>query len=233
MKDRVSQIFDAALEEGRSHLLDPEAKRICREYDIPTPPFRTVTSLQAALSASRHLGFPVALKAVSPDIVHKTEAGCVTLDIKSSSQLGFAYRKILKNARRHSRDETHLAMLVEKMVPPGIEVIIGGLKDPQFGHALMFGLGGTFVEVFEDISFRIIPLKARDAVQMIKEVKAYRILRGYRGQPAADEKSLVRVLLSSSRLLEEHPEISQMDLNPAIAYQKGITVVDARISLEK
>jgi len=233
MKDRASRVINAALQEGRSHLLEPEAKQLCREYNIPTPPFRTVTSLQAALGASKRLGFPVALKAVSPDIVHKTEARCVTLDIKNTRQLSIAYWAILKNARSHSRHEARVAMLVEKMAPPGIEVIIGGLKDPQFGHALMFGLGGTFVEVFEDVSFRVTPLRKRDAVQMIKEVKAYRILGGYRRQPAADEKSLVRVLLSSSRLLEEHPEISQMDLNPAIVYHKGIMVVDARMSLGK
>ncbi len=233
MKDHVSAIIAAALKEGRNHLLEPEAKRICREYGIHTPRSKLVVNLKEALSAAKYLGFPVALKVVSRDIIHKTEAGCVMLDVENPSELRVAYTKVLRNARRHIGEKSSLAVLVERMAPPGVEVIIGGLKDQQFGHAIMFGLGGIFVELLDDIAFRVVPLDEKNAIRMISEVRGSQILRGHRGLPPADEKTLVRVLLSSSRLLEDHPEISQMDLNPAIVHHRGVIVVDARIGLER
>jgi len=233
MKDRVSAIIAAALKEGRNHLLEPEAKRICREYGIHTPRSKLAADPKEALAAAKFLGFPVALKVVSEDIIHKTEAGCVMLDVENPSELKVAYTKVLRNARHHFREKSSLAVLVERMAPPGVEVIIGGLKDQQFGHAIMFGLGGIFVEILDDIAFRVVPLDEKNAIRMISEVRGSQILRGHRGLPPADEKSLVRVLLSCSRLLEDHPEISEMDLNPAIVCHRGVTVVDARISLER
>ncbi|MEM3153437.1 MAG: acetate--CoA ligase family protein, partial [Candidatus Bathyarchaeia archaeon] len=122
--------------------------------------------------------------------------------------------------------------LVQEMVPPSTEVIVGAIKDPQFGHALMFGLGGVFVEVLKDVTFRIVPITEEEAHEMISEVKAYPLLKGYRGMPPADINAIVQILLKTSRLVSEHPEIKELDLNPIIVYEKGAKTVDARIILE-
>ncbi len=214
------------------NLLEPEAKTICLEYGIPTPEFALTSNVREAVEYAEKFDYPVVLKIVSPEILHKTEAGGVLVGLKSSLEVQDGYAKILENAKRHKPSAKLIGVLVQKMAPASTEVIVGGLKDPQFGQTLMFGLGGIFVEVLKDVTFRIAPIEEEDAREMIKEIKAYPILKGYRNQPPADEGAIIKILLQASELIMDNPEINQMDLNPIMVYQKGASVVDARMILE-
>ncbi|MEM2942163.1 MAG: acetate--CoA ligase family protein [Candidatus Bathyarchaeia archaeon] len=226
-------IIKNAMDEGRLTLLEPEAKTICMEYGIPTPDFTVASSKEEALEASKKYGYPIVLKIVSPDIIHKTEAGGVLVGLASLEEVERGYTQVIENAKRYRADARIEGVLVQKMAPKGTEVIVGGLKDPQFGQTLMFGLGGVFVEILKDVTFRIAPIDESEARSMITEIKAYPILKGYRGQAPVDEEAIVKILLAASKLLIDLPQISQMDLNPIMAYSKGASVVDARMLLEK
>ncbi|PVX27210.1 MAG: acetyl-CoA synthetase, partial [Candidatus Bathyarchaeum sp.] len=178
------------------------------------------------------MGCTTVLKIISPDVLHKFDVGGVMLNINGPEEAKNAFNKIIENVKRHKPDAQIDGILVQEMAPCSTEVIVGAIKDPQFGPTLMFGLGGTFVEVMKDVSFRIAPIDKDDAQQMISEVKASTILRGYRGQPPRDTETIVNILLSTSRLVMEHPNIKELDLNPVMVYEKGAKTVDARIILE-
>lgn len=227
----VQAIVKKVLAEGRRNLLEPEAKAICLEYGIPTPGFKVATSAASAAAFAGELGYPVVLKIVSPEIVHKTEVGGVMVGLSSSAAVESAYLRILESVRAHRPDARILGVLVQKMAPESTEVIIGSVNDPQFGHTILFGLGGVFVEILKDVSFRIAPLEERDAREMIHEIKGYSVLGGYRGFPPADQDAIVHILLSASRLVTENPQIGQMDLNPTMVYERGALVADARMLL--
>jgi len=227
----VDRIIRRAIEKGRKTLLENEAKLVCKEYGIRTSKWRFVTNVRDAVKAAARLGFPVVVKIVSPDIMHKTEAGCVEVGLRHAKDVRAACGRILNNAKRYRPGARLHGMLVEKMQPPGVEVIVGALKDAQFGPTLMFGLGGVLVEVLEDVSFRVAPLSERAARNMIHEIKGYAVLKGYRGQAPVDEESLVTILMASSAVMVDHPEISQIDLNPVLAYTDRAVVVDARITI--
>jgi acetate---CoA ligase (ADP-forming) subunit beta len=233
MGRKSEEIIENAINAQRLSLLEPEAKSICIEYGIPTPDFSVVSDKDEAMKASEKYGYPIVLKIVSPDILHKTEAGGVVVGLNNQNEIQKAYTQILDNAKHYNADARITGVLVQKMAPKGMEVIIGGLKDPQFGQTLMFGLGGVFVEILKDVTFRIAPIDESDARSMISEIKAYPILKGYRGQDPVDEEAIIKILLSASRLLMDLPQINQMDLNPVMAYNKGASVVDARMLLEK
>jgi len=226
-------IIKNALNENRLALIEPEAKTICKEYGISTPDFSVATNAEEAIKISESFGYPIVLKIVSPDILHKTDAGGVVIGLNSANDVEKAYSQIIDSSKRYKTDAKIQGILVQKMAPKGTEIIIGGLKDPQFGQTLMFGLGGVFVEILKDVTFRIAPIEESDAKSMIREIKAYPILQGYRGQPPVDEGAIVDILLAASRLLMDLPMINQMDLNPIMAYEKGASVVDARILIEK
>lgn len=232
MNDSVRRIIKRAIQEERVALLESEAKRICREYKMVTPRSRLTKTISHATQAARRLGFPVALKIASPDILHKTEAGCVIVGLRDTEEVRKGFKRIMENARRYNPSAPVEGLLVEKMGPPGVEVIVGGLRDSQFGPALMFGLGGIFVELFEDVAFRVAPVSERAARHMVNEIKGAQLLKGYRGKEPIHEESLVRILTASSKLMIDHPEISQMDFNPVLAYPDMAVVVDARITLQ-
>jgi acyl-CoA synthetase (NDP forming) len=229
---KVSQIFEEARKGGRTYLLEPEAKTVCMEYGIPVTKFRVAKNTEEAVRFAEETGYPVVLKIVSPDIIHKFDVGGVILDLKSSKEVKDAYKRMLVNVKKHKSNAKIVGVLMQEMIPPSTEIIVGATKDPQFGPALMFGLGGIFVEVLKDVSFRIAPITRSDAQEMITEVKGYPILRGYRGQPPADINAIVEILLNTSRLVMDHPEIKELDLNPILVYEKGAKTVDARIILE-
>jgi acyl-CoA synthetase (NDP forming) len=231
LRKSVDRIIDSALKERRAVLLEHEAKRICNQYKIQTPRSHVAMDSSESAVAARTIGFPVVLKIVSPDILHKSDANCVLMDLRTTNQVKQAFRKIMTNAKRYNRTARLNGVLVERMEPPAIEVIIGGFRDPQFGQTTMFGLGGIFVEVFEDVAFRVAPLTSLSARNMIREIKGYSILKGIRGKGPVDEESLAGILVSSSKIMTEHSEIAEMDLNPVLAYTKGATVVDARMTL--
>jgi acetyl-CoA synthetase (ADP-forming) len=229
---RPVNVFAQAKKEGRKYLLEPEAKTLCQEYGIPVTKFKVATSAEEAVKFAEGIGYPVVLKIVSPEVIHKFDVGGVVLDLKDASEVKDAFEKIMKNVKKHKPEAKIVGVLVQEMAPASTEVIVGSTKDPQFGPALMFGLGGIFVEVLKDVTFRIAPITESDAREMITEVKAYPILKGFRGQPPADINAIVNILLNTSKLVMEHLEIKELDLNPIIVYEKGAKTVDARVILE-
>lgn len=217
-----------AIQEGRN-LLEPEAYDLLASYGVPVPPHRPAVSAEEAEAAANEIGYPVVAKIISPDILHKTEAGGVLLNLHDAAAVRAAYEQITERARREK--SAVRGVLISRMAPPGTEVIVGVTPDPQFGPVVMFGLGGIFVEVYQDVSFRLIPLAERDAAAMIREIKAFPILQGVRGRKPADLQALTDLLLKISRIAQETPEIAEMDLNPVLVYEKGLSVVDARVLL--
>jgi acetate---CoA ligase (ADP-forming) subunit beta len=229
---KVTKIFDEARSEGRKFLLENEAKTVCKEYGIPVTKLRMANTADEAAKFSEEIGYPTVLKIVSPDVIHKSDVGGVVLNVKSQEEAKNAYNKIIENVKKHKPDAKIDGILVQEMAPYATEVIVGSIKDAQFGPTLMFGFGGIFVELMKDVSFRIAPITEDEAREMISEVKAYPILQGYRGQPPADIDTIVKILLDTSRLVMKHQEIKELDLNPVIVYEKGAKTVDARIILE-
>jgi acyl-CoA synthetase (NDP forming) len=228
----VSGIFSQAVKEGRKNLLETEAKAVCRNYGIPVTKSELATNEQEAARLAEKIGFPVVLKILSPDIIHKSDVGGVMVNLKDAKEVRDAYQQIMKNVKNHNAKAKILGILVQEMAPSSTEVIVGAIKDPQFGPALMFGLGGVFVEVLKDVTFRIAPVAADEAREMIGEVKAYPLLKGYRGSPPADIDAIVKIILATSKLVMEHQEVKELDLNPIMVYEKGAKTVDARIILE-
>jgi len=225
-------VIDRARSEGRSLLTEIEAKELLKQAGINVIDTKLATSREEAISISRQFGFPVVLKIASPDIVHKSDAGGVKLGLKTSKQVAKAYDDILAAIRREYPRAAIQGVSVQKMARPGVEVIIGMSKDPQFGPVLMFGLGGILVEILKDVSFRIVPLTRRDASEMIREIKGYSLLEGYRGQEPVDVSSLEELLIKVSSFVEQNPEVKELDLNPTFAYSDGAVAVDARVILE-
>jgi acetyl-CoA synthetase (ADP-forming) len=230
--NKTDKIIAQARKEGRKALLESEAKTICLEYCIPVTKFNVAKSEKEASEYAEQTMFPVVLKIVSPDILHKSDAGGVMVNLKTVEEVKAAYKKILMNAKKYNAKAQVVGVLVQEMAPQSTEIIIGAIKDPQFGQTLMFGLGGIFVEILKDVTFRVAPITEQDAMEMVTGVKAYPLLKGYRNTPAADLKAITCVLLSVSKLVMEHPEIKELDLNPVMAYEKGTKTVDARIILE-
>jgi acetyl-CoA synthetase (ADP-forming) len=228
----TQQIFEKAIQEGRKHLLESEAKTVCVEYGIPVTRFEVAKSEAEAVKFAEAIGFPVVLKVVSPDIIHKSDVGGVIVGLKNAGEVRDAYKKILENVKKHRADAKIVGILVQEMAPASTEVIVGAIEDPQFGPALMFGLGGIFVEILRDVAFRIAPIDEDEAREMISEVKAYPLLKGYRNLPPADIEAIVKILVNTSRLVMEHQEIKELDLNPIMVYGRGAKTVDARIILE-
>ena len=230
--NKTSQIFYQAYQEGRKALLEPEAKTICMEYNIPVTIFKLSKNEDEAIEFAKQIGFPVVLKVVSPNIVHKSDVGGVILNLRNDLEVGVAYRSILERSKKYVPEGQIVGVLVQEMAPQSTEVIIGAIKDAQFGQTLMFGLGGIFVEILKDVTFRIAPLAREDAYEMVSEVKAFPLLKGYRNTPPSDLDAIINILLNTSRLVMDYPEIKELDLNPIMAYETGAKTVDARIILE-
>lgn len=211
--------------------MENEAREILKTYDINVPPYTVAKNEDEAADHAKELGYPVAMKILSPQILHKSDAGGVVLGVKNSAEARSAYAKIIVNAMNYDKTADIRGVLISPMMRQGVEVIIGMTHDPQFGPVIMFGLGGIFVEVFKDVSFRVTPVDKADATDMIKEIKAYPILTGIRGERAKDIDALIDLILKISNLSDEHPEIKELDLNPVFVYDQGVSVVDARMVL--
>ncbi len=227
------QVIDRVKKEGRSVLTEIEAKGLLKRAGISVVDTELATSQEEAISISKRLGFPVVLKIASPDVVHKSDAGGVKLGLKTSRQVGKAYSDIMTAIKQKYPKAKLLGVSVQKMARPGVEVIIGMSKDAQFGPVLMFGLGGILVEILKDVSFRIVPLTKRDAREMVREIKGYPVLEGYRGQEPVDVANLEEMILKVSSFVEQNPQVKELDLNPVFAYSDGAVAVDARIILEE
>lgn len=230
--NETSRILSQVSKEGRKSLLETEAKAVCIEYGIPVTKFDLAKSKEEAVKFANAIGFPTVLKIVSPDIIHKSDIGGVIVGLKNADDVREGYNRILQNVKKHDAKARIVGVLVQEMAPPSTEVIVGAIKDPQFGPAIMFGLGGVFVEVLKDVTFRVAPITEDDACEMISEVKAYPLLKGYRNTPPADIDAITKILLNTSRLVTDHLQIKELDLNPVIVYEKGAKTVDARIILE-
>jgi acetyltransferase len=178
------------------------------------------------------LGTDVALKIVSPDILHKSDAGGVRIKLNTEKEIRAAYREIMKSSKKYAPKADIRGVLVSPMAAEGVEVIIGTKIDDQFGPVIMYGLGGIMVEIIQDVAFRVLPISPTGARKMIAETKSYPFLEGARGTPPLDKKALQRLLVMCSDIVESYPQIQEMDLNPVIVHQKGVSVVDVRIILK-
>ncbi len=217
---------------GNSILDEIQCKTVLKNAGIKVTEPDLAASRKEAVAAAKKMGYPVVMKIISPQITHKSDIGGVKLNLQNEGQVKNAYDEIMKAVGKKAAKAAIEGVSLQKMAQPGLEVVMGMTKDPQFGPMLMFGLGGTFVEVLKDVSFRILPLSGEDAGDMIRGIKARRLLEGYRGQPAVDIKYLEELLMKLSGFIMENPEIKEMDINPLIAYKKGAVAVDARIILE-
>jgi acetyl-CoA synthetase (ADP-forming) len=210
-------------------LPEPEALRLLAMYDLPVIPHRLARSADEAAAAAQGLGCPVALKIVAPDIIHKTDIGGVMLNVPTPEAARESFSTLHDRLTSHASRRTIDGVLVARMAAPGTEVILGMLRDPQFGPAVMAGLGGVFVELYKDVAFRLPPLTPAAARGMLMELKAAPLLTGYRGQPPRDLDALATCACAVARIAAEHPEIQEMDLNPVLAYERGCVIVDAKI----
>ena len=226
----MHKIIEKAKKEKRP-LLETEAKELLREYGIPVPDFKLIKSEDEIVGLAKEINFPIVMKIVSPDIIHKTDAGGVKVGIKDEKEAKAAYQDIIYKVKKYKKEAKISGVIAYSMIPQETEIIIGMMKDPCFGPTIMFGLGGIFVEILKDISFRILPLEERDAREMITEIKGYEILKGARGEPPRDIQAIEEVLMEVSKLTMENPEINEIDLNPIFVFEKGLQLVDARMIL--
>ena len=230
-KNAVRKILDQAKAARREALTAPEARGVCEAYGITIPKEGVATSAEEAVKLASGIGFPVVMKIVSPQILHKTEAGGVIVGVKSAEQAKEAYASIVANARKYDAKAEILGVQIQQMLMGGQEVIIGAVTDPAFGKLVAFGLGGILVEVLKDITFRLAPASNADALSMLDGIQAAEILRGVRGAKPVDRAALSSMIERVSSLVSDFPEISEMDLNPVFATDRGATAADVRIVL--
>lgn len=233
-KERASRIIKKCIEEGRTKLGELDGNELLQCYGISVLPTALAKTAEEASDIAAKMGFPVVMKIVSPQILHKSDAGGVMVGLKTPEEAAAAFKQIMANAAAFDPAAELTGVLVVKMANPGEEVIIGASRYPIFGPLLMFGLGGIFVEIFKDVEFRLAPVDRNDAHEMIQGIKGYQLLRGFRGRPKVDTLILEKILVSLSEMVMNHPEIKEMDINPLLVHEegKGATAVDCRIILE-
>ncbi|MEA3254180.1 MAG: acetate--CoA ligase family protein [Chloroflexota bacterium] len=214
-------------------LTEVESKELLKQAGIPVVETKLARTKKEAVSTSKEMGFPVVLKIISPDVVHKSDSGGVRLGLANATQVSKAYSDIMSSVKKQYPRAAIQGVSVQRMAPSGIEVIVGMSKDPQFGPVLMFGLGGVLVEILKDVSFRIVPVSKEDAGEMIREIKGYPLLEGYRGQEPASIPALEELIVRVSQFVEQNSQIKELDLNPIFAYSNKAIAVDARIIMEE
>ncbi len=229
----VRALFDRVRAEGRVTIGDLEAREVLEAYGFPIPKARLAKTAEEAVQIAEEFGYPVVLKIASPDILHKTDVGGVRLNLRSPSDVRDAFDLIVYRAGRYVEGARIWGCLVQQMVPPGREVLVGMTRDPQFGPLVAFGLGGIYVEALKDVAFRVAPFSREEADEMIREIRAYALLEGVRGEPPADHQAMVDALLRVSQLVTDFPEIVEMDINPLMVYEegRGAIALDMRLVL--
>jgi acetyl coenzyme A synthetase (ADP forming)-like protein len=225
----VQEVLDHVRAEGRTSLSAPEAKQVCDAYGIAVPQERLATSAAEAVTFAQGIGYPVVLKIVSPDILHKTEAKGVLVGLSSAEDVSAGYDTIISNAMAYKADADITGVQVQQMLGSGQEVLIGAITDPTFGPVMTFGLGGVLVEILRDFTFRLAPTSAAEARAMVNGIRAAEVLRGVRGGAPVDQDALVDMIERVSHLVSDFPEITEVDLNPVLATEDGATAVDARL----
>lgn len=231
MKYEIIQgIIASARKDGRNVLDLQEARDLLKELGVKLNRAEIARDKRSTKKISRMIGFPVAMKIVSPDILHKTEAGGVLLGVRDVKSAAEGFKKIIENAKKAVPGARIEGVLIEEMVS-GNELIVGTVKDPLFGNLIMFGIGGVLVELYRDVSFRLIPVKRVDILEMLEEIKAKEILNGYRNSPPVNREELIEIMLKISDLVENVPEIESMEVNPFIITNRGLVAIDARVIL--
>ncbi|MFO7461424.1 MAG: acetate--CoA ligase family protein [Desulfatiglandales bacterium] len=230
-RPEVKSLFKKARDEGRNSLLETESRALLEAYGVSLPRAELARSAEEAAEAGARVGFPVAMKVVSPDILHKSDACGVKLNIGDGNAASGAYREILDSALKTTDKERVAGVMLSPMAPKGQECIAGVIRDRQFGPVIMFGLGGIFVEVLKDVSFRVAPLSKEDMDEMIREIKGYRLLTGIRGEKPKDVEAVKEVLARLNEIALGNPEIQEIDLNPLIVHERGVSIVDSRVIL--
>ncbi len=227
MDNRIQEL----LKEKRGALIEPEVMEILSEYAITVPRSSVVKDLEGARKAAAAMGYPVVLKVVSRDILHKSEAGGVAVDLGDGAELEDAWNEMRSCLKERAPSADIEGFLVEEMVPRGVEVIVGALRDEQFGPAVMFGSGGTAVELFKDVSFRLAPVGREEALEMMRECRGYPLLTGFRGAQPCDVEAVADVITKLSSIMCELDRLKELEINPLVAYPDGVVAVDARATL--
>lgn len=232
----TQQVFDKVHEQGRLSIGDSEARQILTAYGLKIPESKLAADPDEAVEIANEIGYPVVLKIASPDILHKTDVGGVKIGLESAEQVQDAFELMFYRAQRYLPQAHLWGCLVQEMVPPGgLEVLIGMNRDPQFGPLVTFGLGGIYVETLKDVTFRIAPFSVQSAEKMLSEIRAHAILDGVRGEPPVDKAAIIDVLLRIAQLVQDFPEIVELDINPLMVYPKsqGAIAIDMRLVLSK
>jgi 4-hydroxybutyrate---CoA ligase (ADP-forming) len=233
--DKVKSIFENVRKHGRANLLEEEGYEVLQAYGFPTPQSILCTTEQEGIDAARHIGYPLVMKIVSPDIIHKSDAGGVKVGVKTDDELKSAFRTITENALKYKSDAKIKGVLVQEMVKSAKETILGASQDPTFGPVIMFGLGGIYVEVLKDVVFRVAPIDEQEAINMVESIKTIKLLKGVRGEKPSDLRAIADSLQRLSQLVVDFQEIKEFDINPLLVLEegKGARVVDARIILSQ
>ena len=228
----MNQIISAALDKGRAQLNEVEAKQLLASAGVPVAETQLAITADEAVNAAEEIGYPVVMKIVSPEIAHKSDVGGGVVGVENSDDVRSIFEEINRSVADKAPQAEIDGVAIQAMVPQGTEIIVGSTTDEQFGPVMMFGLGGVFVEILEDVAFRIVPLEPKDASDIVREIKGFPLLDGARGREKADLDSLENLILKVSNLVDENPQIAELDLNPVFAYSDGVVAVDAHIVLD-
>ncbi len=228
-RDCLGRILSTTARAGKQAMVGVEAKAFAEALGLPTPPHRIARTLDEAVAAAEALGYPVVIKILSPQILHKTEVGGVRVGIQTPAELRKAREQMFQEVPRRAPEAKVEGVLVEAMAPPGLEVILGGIRDPQFGPAVLFGLGGIHVELLQDVAYALAPLTMEEAQVLLRQIKGYPLLSGFRGAPPLDTAWLAEALVRLGEALETFPLVKEIDLNPVLVYPTGAMIVDARV----
>ena len=232
-KKKVEKVFEKVKKEGRKNLLEEEGQEVLRAYGFPIPKSILAKKDKEAIQAAKKIGYPVVMKIVSPQIIHKSDAGGVKVGLKNSQEVRTAFKEIIKNAKKYNKKAIIKGVLIQEMVKGGKEIIIGSKLEPGFGPVVMFGMGGIYVEVLKDVIFKLAPITDSEADEMISSIKTTKLLQGVRGEKPSDTKKLSECLQRISQLVSDFKEIKELDMNPVLVFEKGkgCKVVDVRIGL--
>ncbi len=228
----AEKIVEKIQASGRKIALPDESLEIVKLFGIDVPDYALVKTAEEAVEVSKEIGFPLVLKIASQDVLHKSDIGGVVINLKNVQEVERNYNKVLDKLRNIVPDARIGGVLIQKQLPEATHLIVGGVYDDQFGPAVMFGLGGVFVELFKDVSFRIAPVTETEALEMIKEIKAYPVLSGYRSSKKLDIEQVTKTIVNISELITNISKIKEVELNPLFAYEKSVKAVDARVILK-
>ena len=231
MRTEIKKLLEEIKDQGREVLTYEESRKIIDLVGLPLNKMALATNAEETIEKAKEVGYPIALKIISEDVIHKSDAGGVKIGIKSDEELKKSYEDMMINIKKHYPTAKIDGVSIEEMVK-GTEILIGSMTDTQFGKMIALGIGGIFTEIYKDVTFRLIPITKDDVKEMMNEIKGKKIFEGFRGLPQVKTEELTNLMLKISKLVEENPIIKEMDLNPVVATEKGLITIDARIILE-